>query len=214
MKNMKLIIKFFLLVFLLSACSNNINDFQKPATFWYEQIILAVNDNNLEKADNYFSSLQSEHIASPLIKDALVLLIQAHIDNNEHLLSSFFVSEYKKRYSDKNNIDFISFLETKANYYAFSNYSKDHGYITNTISKISTFVQNNNKNPYLPYITHILTSFKLAKREINKEAIRIYKMQDKPKAQEKYEMYNEELGLDSIESRPSYIPWYVLIFNW
>lgn len=210
----KFISKFIFAVLLFNACSNDINDFQKPATFWYEQIILAINNNNLEKADSYFSSLQSEHIASPLIKDALVLLIQAHMDNNEYLLSSFFVSEYKKRYSNKTNIDFITFLETKASYYAFSNYSKDHGYVTSNISQISLFTENNKNNIYLPYISHMLTSFKLAKREINKEAIRIYKMQDKQKAQEKYEMYNEELGLDSIESRPSHIPWYVLIFNW
>ena len=78
-----------------SACSDDADEFNKSASYWYEQIIIAVADGNLEKADNFFNSLQNEHSASPLIKDALILLAKEHSERNEHLLAGFFANEYK-----------------------------------------------------------------------------------------------------------------------
>lgn len=211
---MKKYIIYVIVLLIFCACSNTKDSINKPALFWYEQIIIAINNNNLESADNYFNSLQSEHIASPLIKEALILLLQAHMDNNEHLLSTFFINDYKTRYSNNDNKDFIEFLLKKSNYYAFNNYSKDHGFINEVLTDLQSFIILNPNNTYLPYIKHILTSFKLASLEIDKEIIRIYNLQDKYSAKEKYENNIKKLGVDNIEFIPSHIPWYVRIFNW
>ncbi|RDU65575.1 outer membrane protein assembly factor BamD [Helicobacter sp. MIT 14-3879] len=212
------IIKFFgiLVVFLLfnNGCSSNTGEFNKSASFLYEQIIISVADGNLEKADGYFNSLQSEHIASPLIGEALIILAKAHMDNNEHLLAGFFANEYKIRFSNIKNVDYMAFLNIEANYYAFGSYTKDQGFINDNISETSNFIALNKQNKYLPYIRHILTIFKLTQLEINKEIIRIYNIKDKYTAKEKYEQKNKELGVNDIEFIPSSIPWYVKIFSW
>lgn len=208
-------ILFIIMMIFISACSNNTkDDFNKPASFWYEAMIIAIKDNQLEKADNYFNSLQSEHIASPLIGDALLMLAQAHMENNEHLLSNFFINEYKTRFSNIKNKDFIELMTNATKYYAFNNYSKDQGFIDENIKDMQSFIILNSNNIYLPYIKHILTSFKLSLFEIDKDIIRIYKLQDKEVAQKKYEEDSKKLGVDEIEFIPSHIPWYVRIFNW
>ncbi len=212
---MKSILFSIVIALFFSACSATINDeFNKPASFWYEKLIIAISQGNLEQADSYYNSLSSEHSASPLISEALLMLISAHIDNNEHLLSGFFVNEYKTRFSNTKNIDYISLLNTEANFYAFSNYSKDQGFINDNIRDITQFILLNQNNKYLPYISHILTSFKLSKVEMNNEIIRIYNIKDKVEAKEKYEEYNKELGVNGIEFIPSHIPWYVKLFSW
>lgn len=207
----------FSIVFALffCACSTIKNDeFNKPASFWYEKLIVAISQGNLEQADSYYNSLSSEHSASPLISEALLMLIRAHIDNNEHLLSGFFANEYKTRFSNIRNVDYVSLLATETNFYAFSNYSKDQGFINDNIRDITQFVLLNQTNKYLPYICHILTSFKLSKLEINNEIIRVYGIKDKTDAKEKYEKYNKDLGVSDIDFIPSHIPWYVRIFSW
>lgn len=205
-------ITFLLSLFLISCAP--VEEFNRPASFWYEKIIIEISRGNLERADNYFNSLQSEHIASPLIGEALLMLSKAHMDNNEHLLAGFFANEYKVRFSNPKNSDYVSFLSIESSYYAFVNYSKDQGYINDNIKEVSNFIILNTNNKYLPYIKHILTTFKLSSLEINKEIIRIYTLQDKILADEKYKQYNKDLGVSSVEFTPSYVPWYVKIFSW
>lgn len=202
------------LSFLFISCSTSVEEMNKPALFWYERMIIAITDGDLERADNFFNSLQSEHISSPLIQEALILLAKAHMEKNEHLLAGFFASEYKTRYSNVNNVDYIAFLGIETNYYAFGNYAKDQGFINSNISNISGFVLLNKNNKYLPYIRHILTAFRLSQLEINKGVIGIYNMKDKEEAVKIYQQKNEELGVNDIEYTPSNIPWYVRIFSW
>ena len=45
--------------------------FNKPATHWYHQIIKYVRSGELDKADDAYTSLSSEHVASPLLESAL-----------------------------------------------------------------------------------------------------------------------------------------------
>ena len=58
---------FALFAYLLTACSNKVEEFDKPAMYWYEEIFKEIRYNNLETADTKFASLQSEHTNSPLI---------------------------------------------------------------------------------------------------------------------------------------------------
>lgn len=211
---MRKILSIAFLAWLFGACSVPVEEFNQPATFWYERIIQSLANGNLERADGYFNALQGEHLASPLIADALLMLANAHMENNEHLLAGYFINEYKTRFSTTKNIAFVSFWEVKANYYAFSNYSKDQGFINDNINEISQFITLNSENKYMPYISHILTSFKLARFEMNESIMRIYRHKDKDLAIEKYQKDNDDLGVGEIEFTPSHIPWYVRIFSW
>lgn len=195
-----------------SACSDDADEFNKSASYWYEQIIIAVADGNLEKADNFFNSLQNEHSASPLIKDALILLTKEHSERNEHLLAGFFANEYKTRFSEPKNADYVGFLNIQTNFYAFGNYTKDQGFVNENVNEITAFVISNQHSKFLPYLRHILTTFKLAQLEINQEIARVYRMKDKEIAQKQYESKNADL--EGIDFEPSHIPWYVKIFSW
>lgn len=195
-----------------AGCADDGAEFNKSASYWYEQMIIAIADNNLERADNYFNSLQNEHSASPLIKEALIMLTKAHSENNEQLLAGFFANEFKTRFSDEKNANYAGFLIMQTNYYAFGNYTKDQGFVNENVNEISTFVALNQNNKYLPYIRHILTSFKLAQLEMNKEIARIYRIKDKDSAEKKY--LEQSASLDGIDFEPSHIPWYVKMFSW
>lgn len=211
---MKNIILVAMLAFVgfFAGCADDEAEFNRSASYWYEQMIIALADGNLEKADNYFNSLQNEHSASPLIKEALIMLTKAHSENNEQLLAGFFANEFKTRFSDEKNADYVGFLIMQTNYYAFGNYTKDQGFVNDNVSEISSFITLNPKNKYLPYIRHILTSFKLAQLEVNKEIARIYRIKDKDSAEQKY--LEQSASMDGIEFEPSHIPWYVKMFSW
>lgn len=209
---MKWFYSIFIVFFI--GCASNEELVNQSAQFWYEQIIIALADGNLQKADSYFNSLQSEHTASPFIKEALLMLAKYHMAENEHLLAGFFSEEYKIRFSSTQNVNYVEFLGLEAGYYAFGNYTKDHGYINDNISNIESFISLNKNNEYLPYIRHMLTSFKLAQLELNNEIKRVYKVKDKAAAQEAYNKKNIALGVENIEFRKSRIPWWVQAFSW
>lgn len=208
MKNLILIafIAFFI------GCGGNEAEFNKSASFWYEQMIIALSKGHLEQADNYFNSLQNEHSASPLLKEALLMLTKAHNENNEHLLAGFFANEYKTRFSDEKNTAYVGFLNIQTTYYAFGNYTKDQGFINENVNEIASFVLLNQNNKYLPYIKHILTTFKLSQLEVNREIARIYSVKDKEIAEKKY--LEQNASLNGIDFEPSHIPWHVKIFSW
>lgn len=208
MKNLILIafIAFFI------GCGGKDAEFNKSASFWYEQMIIALSKGHLEQADNYFNSLQNEHSASPLLKEALLMLTKAHNANNEHLLAGFFANEYKTRFSDEKNAAYVGFLNIQTTYYAFGNYTKDQGFINENVNEIASFVLLNQNNKYLPYIKHILTTFKLSQLEVNREIARIYSVKDKEIAEKKY--LEQNASLNGIDFEPSHIPWYVRIFSW
>ena len=56
------------------GCAKKEVEYNKPASYWYESIIKEINFGNLEGADGYFSSLQSEHINSSLVPEAMLIL--------------------------------------------------------------------------------------------------------------------------------------------
>ena len=94
-------------VLYFSACSQKELEYNKPAMYWYENILKEINFGNLEGADSNFSSLQSEHINSPLVPEAMLILAQAHMDREEYLLATFYIDEYEKRYSTIGDQDYL-----------------------------------------------------------------------------------------------------------
>ena len=87
---------FLLAAFLLflTGCSKDIEEYNKPAAYWYKRMIESVSDGNLDKADNYYSSLQSEHIGSPLLPEATMIMAQSHfyLNSSMGLLTSVVIA--------------------------------------------------------------------------------------------------------------------------
>lgn len=91
----------FLLVFLsvfFSACSTKNDEglYNLSASEWYKQIIKDLQDKDLEKADDHYNGMASEHVADPLLETTLIILAQAHMDEEEYKLAEFYLDEYNK----------------------------------------------------------------------------------------------------------------------
>ena len=91
---------------LLTGCTKEVEEYNRPAVYWYGQIIESIANSNLEKADSYYSSLQSEHAASPLLPEATMILGIAHMHFQEYLLSDHFLTQYVKQYANNNEKEF------------------------------------------------------------------------------------------------------------
>ncbi len=208
---LSLLFPLFLLLF--SACTKKELEYNKPATYWYENILKEINFGNLESADSHFSSLQSEHINSPLLPESMLILAQAHMDKEEYLLATFYVDEYAKRYSSFDDQDYLGYLKILANYYGFKNYAKDQEFIARSIDEIAEYLDTFPKSRYTPFVEYIYIKFKLGENELNESIANVYRRKGKIEASKDYLSRNQEV-LEGIKIKPSYIPWYVRMFNW
>ncbi|ANV97831.1 hypothetical protein BBW65_02990 [Helicobacter enhydrae] len=225
----------FVMGIFLSSCSNKNDEFDKPAMYWYEEIFKEIRFNNLESADTKFASLQSEHINSPLIADAMLALGHAHMAEDEFVLAEFYFDEYLKRFSNQANYSYINYLKILARFYSFKNQSKDQEFMLNSIKEIKAYLDAYPDDVYTPFVGYILTKFQLGLAELNAAIANVYKKQGKAYAEKDY-LKREDLGIEQSFRRisnavpwyvmnaieleqidyiiPSYIPWYALIFSW
>ncbi len=207
------ILLFFPLLFLI-ACSEKEVVYNQSAYFWYQGIYKNIRLGNLETADSYFSSLQSEHINSPFLPEAMLALGQAHLNNDEYILSEFYFKEYLKRYGNASNADYISFLQIKSRLYAFKNISKDQQFMSDTASLIQEFIDKYPDSKYLPFVKHIEVKFVLGQNELNKAIAMVYEKNDKKDAEKIYlDRIDSELQKET-NPKKSKIPWYMVLLNW
>lgn len=209
---MRIIAILFAIVFI--SCADKEVLYNKPATFWYEGIIKNIRIGDLDAADSYFSSLQSEHINSPLLPESMLILGQAHLKEKEYLLADFYFKEYLKKYGNAANADYIAYLQLKAYYYGFRNTSKDQQFLVNSILLIDNFLEKYPTSRYTPLVEQMEVEFTLGQNELNLSIMNVYKKQKK---QDALDLYSERVDLTlqeeshAIESK---IPWYMKILNW
>ena len=80
-----------------TACSSKTEEeYNKPALYWYNKMLKQIASNDLDEADDTYTSLESEHRNSPFIPSAMLILVNAHIDEEEYALSNFYLDEYIK----------------------------------------------------------------------------------------------------------------------
>lgn len=210
------ILAFMFLMCFFMACSDKGKEaiYNQSASFWYEGIFKNIRLGNLETADNYFSSLQSEHINSPLIPEAMLALGQAHLSNEEYILSDFYFKEYLKRYGNPNNSDYISFLRLKSHLYAFKNASKDQQFMTDTILLIQDFMEKYPNSRYMPFVNEMEVKFVLGQNELNNAIARVYEKNEQKEAEQ---MYRDRIDSDlqkETKPTPSKVPWYMVLLSW
>lgn len=226
---------FVLFVLFFSACSNKVEEFDKPAMYWYEEIFKEIRYNNLETADTKFASLQSEHTNSPLIPEAMLALGHAHMAQEEFLLAEFYFDEYLKRFSNRQNYSYINYLKLLARFYSFKNQSKDQEFMQESLTEIKNYLEAYPNEIYTPFVGYIFTKFQLGQIELDQAIANVYRKEDKeyaaklylnrsdPKLRSSFRSITNGVPwyvMDAIELKkidyiiPSYVPWYVMIFNW
>jgi len=198
--------------FFFGGCAKTV-EANKPAIYWYQQMADSIAFGALDKAGDAFSSLRSEHVHSPLIPEALLMLAQAHMEKEEYLLANFYLDSYIQRYATKANIDFAKFLKLKANYMAFKVPNRDQKLLLETIDKAGTFQATMADSPFAPYAATIVTTLNVAKGAMDREIAELYARIDKPEASEIYIRRADAEKPESIDVKPPRVFWLRALFE-
>ena len=209
MKIKTIFTSFTLLVYLLfTGCTKDIEEYNKPAIYWYSKMITSASTHNLEKADDYYSSLQGEHIGSPLLPEATMILAIAHMDYEEYLLAEYFFDEYIKRYANPNEKEFAEFMKIKAKYLSLPNPRRDQVLVNQTIKIGEQFKYNYPYSDYFSLVDSMLTNLYLADASLNKTISDLYTRLDKPKSSQYYKELNVQKWIQWDEVDRATAPWY------
>ena len=205
-------IKFILLPLLalifLGGCSKELEEYNKPAVYWYAKLVESVSDGNLDKADNYYSSLQSEHAGSPLLPEATMILAIAHMHYQEYLLSEHFFNEYVKRYANENEKEFSDFMKIKSKYMALPNPRRDQALIHEALIASRNFKRTYPNSMYYHIVDTMATNLYMAEAALNESIASLYDRVDKPKAAAYYRAIEPQpwINWDNIDRANT--PWY------
>lgn len=199
------------LAFLFSACSQKsekVQEYGKPALYWYNKMIKEINGNFLEDADDTYTSLESEHRNSPLLPTALLILANGHMDHEEYQLANFYLDEYIKKYALSKNIDYVRYLKIKANFMGFAYDLRDQQLIDDTITEIDSFKQNFPRSPYMPLINTMSARLYMAKASLDKDISSLYNRVGKEQAAVMYLKKARDSWVEPNEIEQVDVPFY------
>lgn len=209
----RIVIMAAMTVLFLGGCAKDVEEYNKPADYWYEKMITAISDGNLERADSAYSSLQSEHIASPLLNEATLIMAQAHMAYEEYLLSEHFLDEYNRRYATTAGKEYSEFLKIKSKFLALPNPGRDQGLIDETLKGANIFKMSYPYSIYTPLITTMETQLQLAKSTLNDQIAGLYDRLGKPKGAVVYRNSAPVTWINPSEVQAANVPWYREIFE-
>ena len=194
---------------LVSGCASKTKEvFNMPATYWYEQIAKEIKAQDLEKADGFYTSLVSEHVESPLLPEAMMMLANAHMQEEEYVLANFYLDEYLKRYGNKANADHVRYLKLKANYAAFPNPNRNQQLLLDTIKQAKEFIAKYPDSKFRPLAETMLVRMELGEYFLDENIRDLYSRTDKPEASKKYEEKLKKSPLGEAKMVDPTIPWY------
>ncbi len=204
---MRQIIILFIALSIFSGCADKYQKkeelFNKPAAFWYQQIIKEVKAGNLDKADEAYTSLSSEHVASPLLKEALLILAQAHKEQEEYIMANFYIDEYTKRFARSKNIAYLKYLKIESNFKSFKKVNRDQKLLLDTIASANAYLEKFPASPYNPLVQTMLTRLYLAEQVLNKNIAALYKKTGKKKAAK---IYEEKINNSWLKNTDAIVP--------
>jgi outer membrane protein assembly factor BamD len=187
---MKKIIYFIFAVVLFTGCSQKSeisNEYNKPAVYWYNQILKQISMNQIDQADDTFTSLESEHRNSPLIQPAMMILVKAHMDEEEYEMANYYLDEYAKRYALSRNMDQIFYLKIKVKFMSFGSKFRDQELIMRILDEIKEFKVNYSDSEYIYLVNTIEARVLMTKSTFDKEISELYKRVGKEEASKVYD---------------------------
>jgi len=197
------------LLFAFFGCANkNTEVYNKPALYWYEQIVKNIKNYDLEQADNMYTSLSSEHISSPLLPEAMLMLAQSHMQEGEYLLANFYLDEYIKRFGTTKRSEYARYMKIRANFESFPNPNRNQQLLLDTIKQTKEFVDKYPDSQFKPMVETMYVKMKLGEYFMDKNIADLYTRIDKPKAAKKYQEKFDNSPLQKAKMIKPNIPWY------
>ncbi len=211
----KKIFLFILLGVLFSACSTKNNEglYNLSANEWYKQIIKDLQDRDLEKADDHYNGMASEHIADPLLETTQIILAQAHMDEEEYQLAEFYLDEYNKKFGNSRNADYIRYLKIKAKFDAFAVPNRNQALMLESQKEIDSFLKDYPYTEYEPLVQTMLTKFNLAVFYLNDTIHDLYERTGHTQSAEIYQERLQESEFYHQSIIKPELPWYRSIFE-
>ncbi|NOQ30368.1 MAG: outer membrane protein assembly factor BamD [Helicobacteraceae bacterium] len=196
------------LLFFVGCSNKELAIYNKPAIFWYESMLKSIAKNDLEKADGFYNSLQSEHIGSPLLPGATLVLAQAHMYSEEYILSEYFLDEYIKRFADETQREYAEFLKIKSKYMALPNPRRDQGLINEAIKDGEVFKATYPNSMFYYVVDTMVTRLYLADASLNESIADLYERLDKPFAAQFYRGIEPQPWIEWSKVEKPDLPWY------
>ena len=203
-----------LMMGIMAGCSSKSEEeYEKPALYWYQKMMKKIASGNLEKADNIFTSLESEHISSPLIPQAMMILMQAHMDNEEYLLANFYLEEYMKRYGSFKNRELAEFIQIKAAFYGLRSPQRDQKLISDTLIRARNYIVKYPEGKFTPMVHTMEVRLEMTRFLLNEKIAQLYDRRDKPKAAAIYRKRNEVGWIKLEDIEPPSSGWFGWLFE-
>jgi outer membrane protein assembly factor BamD len=197
------------------ACSSKdeLQEYNKPAVYWYNKMLKEISLYNLDGADETFTSLQSEHRKSPLISSALLLIADAYMKDEQYAMAIYYYNSYSKRFEDKSLQDWVKYLKIKAKFISFNQRFRDQKLIDDTLTDIDMFVQQYPNSAYIELVKTMQSRLGMSRAMLNLEIASLYKRKDKPKAVQYYTAKAKKSWTNINSIQQVSVPWYRAIFE-
>jgi outer membrane protein assembly factor BamD len=192
------------LIFVFSGCGKDeeVKEFNKPALYWYKRIAENIGKSNLDKADEYYISLKSEHAHSPLMPTAIMMLAQAHMQEEEYLLANYYWDEYNKRYADEEEREYAEFMKLKASFLGIKDVYRDQKLIMDSINRAKIYLMRYPGSEYTSLVNTILVRLHMAQYLLNENIAALYDRTDKPEAAKIYRAKNKSSVVEMADITP------------
>ena len=177
-------------------------EFNKPALYWYQQIANSISHGNLDKADSYFISLKSEHIRSPFMPTAIMMLAHAHMNEEEYLLANYYLDEYNKRFGEHQSQEYTDFMKLKASFLGVKDVYKDQKLIMDSISKAKIYINRYPGSDYAPLVNTMLIRLHMSLYLLNENIAALYDRTGKPDAAKIYRDKNKGSVVEMADITP------------
>ena len=199
---------------LISGCSHKTQEeFNRPADYWYKKMVKETTKGDLEEADKTFTSLQSEHIRSPLLPEAMLIMAEAHISNEQYVLANYYLDEFIKRYGDKKSVEFAKYQKVKANFLAFKKVFRDQQLILETLKDSKAYIAEYPNSIYRPYVETVVLKLTLAEKEMNEYIADLYKRKGKDAASQMYRNDANSSWVEGTKYEGAQTPWHRSFFE-
>lgn len=191
-------------VLLFNGCSTDdkVSEFNKPALYWYQKIGESISRSNMDKADSYYISLKSEHMRSPMMPTAIMILANAHMNDEKYLLAKYYFDEYNKRFGESRTREYTEFLKLKASFHGVKDIYKDQKLIMDTIKDANTYLMRYPDSRFEPLVQTVKIRLQMSQYLLNENIASLYERTGKPEAAKVYKAKNKHSVIEMHDITP------------
>ena len=183
-------------IFVGCSKKDEVSKVNKSALYWYKKIATSIGNSNLDKADEFYLSLKSEHVHTPFLPASIMMLAQAHMHEEEYLLANFYFDEYNKRFATSDGREYSDYMKIKSAFLGITDVNKDQKLMMDTVNNANKFLFRHPNSQYQPLVNTILVRLHMSQYLLNENIAGLYNRIDKDKAAEIYRTKNEQSPLN------------------